>query len=108
MLSMRVRVDEGQCARMAAILRQLSVPAESEEPTSNIQLTPDQLANFYFVLVAICHQTSPANGPVLTGTVAGKIKPLVGWDYLREAFAIAAHRDPAIVYPERLLSLQAD
>lgn len=100
----RVSLNEEQCDQLAADLGAIKIPSDEEEPTTHLQLDPDALANFYFVVVAICHQTSPRNGPPLEGRIDGRLYR--GWDYLREAFAIAVRANPRIVYPECLIGLQ--
>jgi hypothetical protein len=57
----------------------------------------DLVGNFFFALVAICHQTSPLKGRPLEGMVDGRI--LRGWDYLSARFEIAARRNPSILEP---------
>lgn len=50
-----------------------------------------QLGNLLLLAVAICHQTSPRDGPALAGTVAGR--PLRGWDFLIGKLAEQAPAD---------------
>jgi len=100
----RVSLNEEQCERLAATIHELTIPADAEEPTGHLDLAADTLANFYFVVVAICHQTSPRNRPALEGQIGGRTYK--GWDYLRESFAIATRANPRLVYAESLITLQ--
>ncbi len=60
-------------------------------------LSRPDAGNFYFVLVAICHQTSPRGSPPLEGTVEGR--HLRGWDYLSAKLLGAVRRDPGLLKP---------
>lgn len=88
---------------LAEVLKRLAIPREAEEPRPEIprELLPD----VYFVLVAICHQTSPSGEPALVGEIAGK--EFKGWDYLAESFLRAAQRDPSWFSPDRCATVRA-
>jgi hypothetical protein len=80
-----VRVDEGKCRQVADLLRNISIPRPEEEgPLAGI--APDDLPNFYFLIVAICHQTSPLGKQALGGMLSSGEKRY-GWDYLKARFA---------------------
>ncbi len=68
-----VAVDGSACARLAHL----------------------EAGNFYFLLVAICHQTSPRGRPPLEGIVGGR--HLRGWDYLSAKLASAVRDDPRLL-----------
>ena len=58
----------------------------------------EQIGNFYLLLVAISHQTSPQNMSPLEGIVGGQ--HFRGWDYLFAKLEEAAHRDASILRPQ--------
>lgn len=89
---------------LADSLRQLGpLPPDAEERAS-INLDPSILPDFYFALVAICHQTSPLRGPRLQGRI-GTATP-AGWDYLRARFMQAVERtNGQIVRPQGLAEI---
>jgi hypothetical protein len=89
-----VDVDIGACERLATLLRQKPIPADREE-TRLPGLSRVEIGNFYFLLVAICHQTSPMGRRPLQGTVRGTKR--TGWDYL-----LAKLEDAVATSPELL------
>jgi hypothetical protein len=101
MQSSQVCINLGKAQQLAELLSASSVPPEQEASghTFTWSGTLDELANAYFAIVAICHQTSPIGERQLTGKVNGKVK--VGWDYLREMFLIAANEDKTLTAPDR-------
>lgn len=76
-----VQIDTERCGAVAAVLRSIHVPPPKEEKV-HLRLPPEHLPNFYFAVVAICHQTSPLSGPKLGGVLISG-SPSFGWDYLR-------------------------
>ena len=76
-------VDIEACHEISALLKGQSIP-EDQEDISVSGLTLSEIGNFYLLLVAICHQTSPQGLPPLEGQVAGH--RLRGWDYLSARF----------------------
>jgi hypothetical protein len=87
------------------LLATKEIPLDQEE--SSLPGFPRQLiGNFFFVLVAICHQTSPRGRAPLEGTVNGARRR--GWDYLFARLEEAARRDPTLLTPERWSRLSAD
>lgn len=94
----RVRVVADKCAEMAFKLRQMSLPAPKED-VPPLGFAPEEEANFWFFLAAICHQTSPVGLPALEGNVEGKQRR--GWDYLVHAFRVAATKDLGLLSPLR-------
>ncbi len=91
-----VEVDSAACARVASLLKTQSIPADKEDVLP-VDLARPESGNFYLLLVAICHQTSPRGRPPLEGTVGGK--RLRGWDYLSAKLAAAVRDDPRLLKP---------
>lgn len=89
-----VVVDTEACRRVAEPLAAQSIPA-SHEDSSLSGFTPQQIGNFYLLLVALCHQTSPRGKQPLEGVVAGC--HLRGWDYLSAKLEAAARVNPEIL-----------
>jgi len=59
------------CQKLADWLSARQIPEDRED--SSLQgLSREEIGNFYLLLVAICHQTSPRNKPPLEGTVHSK------------------------------------
>jgi hypothetical protein len=81
---------------VAELLAKRSIPKPEEEigPPGLGQL---ETGNFYLLLVAICHQTSPRGRPPLEGSVGGIYYR--GWDYLSAKLATAARADPSLLTP---------
>jgi hypothetical protein len=69
-------------------------------------MSPRQIGNFYLLLVAICHQTSPVGRPPLEG-ILGK-RHLRGWDYLSAKLEAAVHDDEEILTPHYWRDITAD
>ncbi len=86
-----VEVDDQQCEAIANVLKQFSIPADVED-TSIEGMDAAQLANFYFLLVAICHQTQS-----LQGIVDGVHQR--GWDYLRLRLLREVTEDSELLLP---------
>ncbi|HLG54445.1 MAG TPA: hypothetical protein VI485_03880 [Vicinamibacterales bacterium] len=105
-MSTSVVVDTERVKAMTELLSRTDVPAESEEASVDDKLPKTLLPDIYFVLVAICHQTSPIGELPLIGTIDGR--ELKGWDYLREVCLRAAQRDNAWFTPERLAVVSED
>ncbi len=91
-----VAVDPDACRRVAEILRSHSIP-EDREDTSLTGFTPLQIGNFYLLLVAISHQTSPLGLKPLEGTIDGLRR--VGWDYLSAKLEAAVRKNPVVLSP---------
>ena len=100
-----VIVDEDRCEKVVGILSRIEIPAPDEDDQLS-RVNPQDLPNFYFAIVAICHQTSPVGGVQLHGRLAdGREK--FGWDYLRLRWADRVAADPTLNTPrvwERLSS----
>jgi hypothetical protein len=73
----RVAVDIGVCRRLAALIRSKDIPADHED-SFLAEMTPKEIGNFYLLLVAICHQTSPRGKPPSEGEVGGRTSARVG------------------------------
>lgn len=91
-----VEIDMEACQRLAALLKTKDIPADKEDV--NLQgFSGEQIGNFFFLLVAICHQTSPRGKPPLEGKVNGVYKR--GWDYLSAKLEAACHAHPELLTP---------
>jgi hypothetical protein len=93
-----IRVDELACERLASLLASRPIPPD-EEDSSLPGFTRLEVGNFYLLLVAICHQTSPRGCLPLEGTVAGKRKR--GWDYLTAKIEAGVRADRSLLEPRR-------
>jgi len=93
-----VRVDEQKCKTLADHLGRVAIPEASEEgPLPGIPA--ELVSNFYFLVVAVCHQTSPRGGPVLKSTLSNGEEQF-GWDYLRKRLAERIGADLRLAEPE--------
>jgi hypothetical protein len=92
-----VVVDVDACHKLSAFIRSRSVP-EDREDSSLTGLSAREVGNFYFLLVALCHQTSPRGRKPVEGTIAGR--HVKGWDYLSGKLETAARVNRAILSPE--------
>ena len=99
-----VSVIEKQCENLSDLLSKVNLPKDIEEP-KEIELELDISKNFYFTIVAICHQTSPINGSPLEGIINGSY--IKGWDYLSTKFHTAVKNDNSLVYPEKLSEIKS-
>lgn len=90
-----VAIDDAQIQALVQLLSAQDVPEDFEEPSVDLDIPIRSLPDLYFVLVAICHQTSPRGEPALGGRIDGK--DFVGWDYLREAFLRAVRNDASLL-----------
>lgn len=96
---MPIEIDQTQCLRVAEILAQVEIPRDREEHQV-LGFSSEQLANFYFLTVAICHQTQG-----LRGTVDGRV--VRGWDYLSNKLQAAVMLDRTLLDPEIWASMTA-
>jgi hypothetical protein len=99
-----VRVDVSACERLALILSSRPIPKDEEE-SSLPSFSREQVGNFYLLLVAICHQTSPRGRPPLEGTLNGLHRR--GWDYLSAKLETGANSDPSLLNPRRWAEMEA-
>ncbi len=76
-----------------SILQQIKLPKPCENISVNLSIYNNKilLANSYFFIVAICHQTSPLGEQQLKGIINGELRK--GWDYLRERFLYAVENN---------------
>jgi len=81
------------------------LPAEKEEHDLR-GLSPLEIGNFYFLLAAVCHQTSPRGKPPLEGTVGGARRR--GWDYLAAKFAESVRDDRSLLWPQRWVRMDEE
>jgi len=96
-----VGLDTRACDAVVGVLRQFAVPDDREE-TSLPELASSDVPNFYFYLVAVCHQTSPVGVPPVEGFVNGVHRR--GWDYLWARFAEECARDRGRLSPGKWAS----
>lgn len=96
-------VNTDRCVDVANIIKRMALPQPKEE-VPPLPFSPGQEANFWFFLVAICHQTSPINRPPLAGVVDGIQRR--GWDYLLHAFRVAATNDSVLLTPDRWVTFE--
>lgn len=91
-MSQEVEVDDRKCEAIASALKWYSIP-EDVEDTSIEGMDDAQLSNFYFLLVAICHQTQDLQG-IVNGTYQR------GWDYLRLKLLKEVVADTGLLQPD--------
>lgn len=98
-------INESQVEKLITLLKLSIVPRELESSSHSFAWTKDlkELANAYFAIVAICHQTSPIGERALHGYIDDEEKS--GWDYLKEKFLIAALKDSKWCSPQFWKSL---
>jgi hypothetical protein len=100
-----VVVNVEACRKLAALIKSHSIPADHED--SSLQgLEPREIGNFYLLLVAICHQTSPLGKPSLEGSIGER--HLRGWDYLSAKLEANARTKPGILAPSFWLSITSE
>jgi hypothetical protein len=92
-----VVVSVEACRRLAELISAQSIPA-SHEDSSLPGFAPQEVGNFYLLLVALCHQTSPRGKPPLEGIVGER--RLRGWDYLSAKLETAARANPEMLSPD--------
>lgn len=98
-----VLVDPVACERLARELADRPIPRD-EETSALAGFSREEVGNFYLLLVAICHQTTPRGGPPLEGTVGGRHRR--GWDYLSARLEAAARGDRTLLDPGRWARLE--
>ncbi len=94
-----IEIDQTQCRRVAEILARVEIPRDREE-NQILGFTAEEASNFYFLTVAICHQTQG-----LRGTVNGRA--VRGWDYLSNKLQAAAMLDKTLLDPMSWASMTA-
>lgn len=92
-----VVVDTDACHNLSVFLKSRTVPADRED-SSLSGFSAREVGNFYLLLVALCHQTSPRGKKPLEGTIAGR--RVKGWDYLSGKLETAARVERTILSPE--------
>jgi len=100
-----VGVNVEACRRLARLLSSRAIP-EAREDTSLPWMSPEQVGNFYLLLVAICYQTSPRGKPPLEGHVGER--HLYGWDYLSAKLEAAARSNWAALSPAFWANIDAE
>lgn len=94
-----ILVDETRCQKVAERLKAVKVRELFPEPPTEEEKR--RRANFWFYVVAICHQTR-----ALQGRIEGKW--LRGWDYLYAAAERAYRDDPSLFTAERIVKLSPE
>src|SRR5262249_45605432 len=84
--SPKVKSDPGQAARLAAIIKSMTVPPPNEEVRPS--LPDDEIGNFFLLVVGICHQTQKLEGEWARG-----------WDYLQSKLREETERDRSLIEP---------
>jgi hypothetical protein len=100
-----VVVDIEACRKLAGALKAHHIP-EDHEDSSLKGFSREEVGNFYLLLVAICHQTSPRGKQPLEGMI-GK-QHLHGWDYLSAKLERDARINPEILSPSRWAGINAE
>ncbi len=91
-----VVVDPLACERLASLLTRQQIPIDEED--SHLEgFSREEAGNYYLLLVAICHQTSPRGRLPLEGTVGGQRRK--GWDYLSAKLEGAVRAERSLLYP---------
>lgn len=91
-----VTVNGEVCRSIADFVSSRVIP-EDREDSALEGFSGRQIANFYLLLVALCHQTSPRGRPPLEGTIGNR--HLRGWDYLSAKLEAAARNSSSIISP---------
>lgn len=101
----KVEVDNAKVENIAQLLSKTAIPDEEESNSHHFlwKQNVDALANAYFAIVAICHQTSPLGERRLEGHINGQVK--YGWDYLKEKYLLAADSDSLLCSPSRWMTI---
>lgn len=86
----KISINDSQVSKLIELLRASGVPSEKEKPPFPWTRDLRELANAYFAIVAVCHQTSPIGERALQGYVGQDLQLKRGWDYLKEKFLLAA------------------
>ena len=87
-----ISINEIKISELVGILKQIPIPTVAESSTHSFSWISDNniLANSYFAIVAICHQTSPIGENRLKGYIDNELKE--GWDYLKERFLMCVQK----------------
>jgi hypothetical protein len=99
-----IEVNQEACHRLARLIGSRQIPIDRED-IELPKVPRDVLGNFFFLLVAICHQTSPRHRAPLEGYVEGEKKR--GWDYLLARLQQKAHVDRNLLTPSRWTRITA-
>jgi hypothetical protein len=92
-----VTVNWEICLKLAEWIKCRDIPLDHEE-SSLKGFTAEQIGNFFLLLVAISHQTSPQGKPPLEGIVSGRHSR--GWDYLFGKFEEAVRTNGTVSTPD--------
>jgi hypothetical protein len=100
-----VFVSVEACRNLAVLLRARQIPADRED-SSLPGLKPSEIGNFYLLLVAICHQTSPREKLPLEGRIGER--HLRGWDYLSAKLEENVRTNPELLAPRSWIGITAE
>jgi hypothetical protein len=92
-----VAINRDICNRLAEWLRSREIPLDRED-SSLKDFSTEEVGNFYLLLVAISHQTTPRGGLPLEGNA--RRQHLRGWDYLFAKLEDAARQDSRFLSPD--------
>lgn len=93
----KVRLDLERIEKISALIKSIHLPEIEETESIATKLDSKELSNLFFLVVAICHQTTPRNGRALKGTVNGE--RLFGWNYLLQKWLSFAEAYRATLTP---------
>lgn len=99
-------VDHAACERVARLLKERFHTPPDAEDSRLAGFSVEEISNFYLLVVAVCHQTSPQNRPPLEGVVQGQRRR--GWDYLSARFEQAFRDDRSLLSPERWTRMKTE
>jgi hypothetical protein len=92
-----IALNEEKILHIAKWINRRNIPADKEDlPVKNFDT--NMSSNYWFALVAICHQTSPIDSVPLQGMIGDKLYR--GWDYLKEMFELISMRNNDILTPQ--------
>lgn len=93
----RITINNAQVDLLAGVLARSEVPVKLLEGKKHPFVWnrgSRELANAYFVIVAICHQTTPIGERGLQGYINNEPEIRRGWDYLKEKFLLTVLQEP--------------
>lgn len=93
----KITINNAQVDLLSGVLAESKVPSELLEGAAHPfkwNRGTRELANAYFAIVAICHQTTPIGERGLQGYVNNEPELRRGWDYLKEKFLLTALQEP--------------
>lgn len=96
----RIATDGSQVSNLVHIIKVSKLPTKEEARSHPVACRENalRLANTYFAIVSICHQTSPLGEKGLEGLV-NNVR-MGGWDYLEKKFLARALENPKWSSPD--------